>query len=255
MNKKKKRVIIPIVAILLTLCAIAAVTLFTTPLAYIIHSSIYTYDDGETEIPDYFDFASKWGRAMENSYKLHPTLYNLDIVADTYNIHAYIEGTYHGQQPPKDYLEKSVKYLKLRHEYAYTGQETLYAIPVGVNNETYWKIWTTFDYAVALYVSGNTEEMKKVCEETIKLIDAENYIKANSFKDVFYLILADSKDESLRNWALEKEAYFDNFFKENGKFEEFYKHYDSWFTNPDYDKYINDKWPEYAENYFYWNNQ
>jgi len=257
-SKNKKRVALPLIIIALALCAIVAVTIFTTPVLYIIYENTYTYEDGETDIPYDFRANKKLGWITEIVYKSHPSLYNLQIVESMYDINYYLRGVYYGFEAPKDYVEKSLKYSKLMYETEYDEKaNSYYAVPVGVVNKDYWKINTSFHYMIALYVHGDIDEMKKVCEETVALTlkadDNAHYYYAYSFKDLFYLIMSDSKDETLKAWTLEKEKQINDYVKSTGKMELFYLKYDNIYTNPNYDDYIKYNWEENSPGYYDYN--
>lgn len=255
MKNKKRRVAIPLIIIAVCLCLIVVVTVFTTPVVYIIYENTYTYEDGETEVPYNFEANRKIGWITETVYKTRPTLYNLQIVDGMYNMRHYLRAVYYGNETPEGYVEKSLKYSKLLYETEYDANtKSYYAIPVGVDTKDYWKIQTSYDYMLALYVHGDIDEMKRVCDETITLMqqntDGKHYFFANNFKDLFYLILAESKDEALKAWVLEKEIQINDYMRQSGKMEKFFTKYDSLYTNPDYDAYMTDNWPESAPGYY-----
>lgn len=252
-KKAKKRILVPVICILLALCAVLAVTVYTTPVCYTLYEAFYTYSDNEKDIPKNFEMSRKIGSITESVYKSRPTIDNLLRVAHCYMTDWYIWGTYAGEEVPKGYLEKSLKYSKLKYEEEYKEEyvKKFEAVPVSDKNETLWKIQNGMEYAKALYLNGDFDEAKRVCEEMLGLLtklDA-SFPTFGLFRSFFYLVYSDSKVESQKAWVLEKEKALDDFYKSAGEYEKYFSQHDSFFTNPTYDEYASGNWPEYRDGF------
>lgn len=250
--KSLKTLVLPIVCIVLCVTAIITSTVFTTPAVIETYESKQVYYDEIDENYDFFEFSRKCGWIMEIVYKFTPSVRNLQIAQLTYSIHTYLQGTYYGQTAPKGYLENCLKYSKILYDSEYNpNEENYFAVAVGYDNTKHWKLTNSVEYLKSLYLNGEIDEMKRVADESFALFNAENPYYALSIKDFFYLVYSDTKDESLRQWVLEKEAYFDNAMRQSDKYnsEKFYSVYNSRYTNPDYESYVLDKWPEHQTEY------
>ena len=254
MKKSKKRIALPLIVIAISLCAIVAICVFTTPLVYYLYEAKYTYADGETEAPSSFDMANKIGKICETVYKVHPSLDNLQRVYQCYSTgFVYFDGIYKGEQAPEGYLEKSLKYAKLRYETEFDeeAEKKYAAVPVAENYEKQWRISNGADYMTALYLNGKKDEAMRLYEKIASTINEKDMERPvyGVFKSFFYLVYSDAKDDTQRNWVLEKEAVFDKNARQKESYDKYFSKHDSLFTNPDYKTFISGEWPEFQDGY------
>ncbi|MBO4339452.1 MAG: hypothetical protein J5877_06015 [Clostridia bacterium] len=255
---KKRYRLIPVIAIILAFAAGILMTVLTTPvMGYIAENKsprteIY-HDDGSItyEYKDRFYTAKKVGKLMQTVYKLNPSQENLEMVSGIYSPFTYINGTYKGNTPPADFLKSMVKYQKLVYEKGYVEGDSTYIVPSNTDIKQLVKLNDGIRYAQALYLNGQIEDSEQLVEHLINEIkENSSWSRDNSFtgylslRDYFYLVYSTAENVTVKKWVLDTEAEIEKQAIKSSKLSEYIERHGYLFSNPDYESYVTNNWPE-----------
>lgn len=259
---KVKHVLIAVGCGLLVLVLGLITATLTTPLSYQINAGWFEReyagptDENSAAKPidqfDWFGFTEKCGKTMNLAYKINPSQANLDALVDIYSVQRYMRGHYqYAQTAPDGYVQYMVKYNALMYEtQPHQVNRVSYVPLIAGNEQASWLTKWAVDYAMALYIDGQTDKSKEIIETNMRLLtDEEALFAVSYYKEYLYFVFSDTEDASLKRWVLDVEAYFDLVASRSEK-SKGYQKYGTLFTNPDFKDYISYNWPEFQDGYY-----
>lgn len=200
---KKKSLIFPIIMLVLSMISGMFLLVFTTDFVFDFYAN---REDIESLI--------KKAPVLELSYKINPTVQTMYSLSEVYNAYHAVQFTgdeVKVEAVPDGFYEKCVRYQKLVYDYVNsdsykhlkTDSDPFAPIhPVEYNE----KVMVGKDYALALYMSNQKEEAKRIIGNIINDTDNENDKKYIWLRSYFYIVCEFEKDEDYLNWLEETES-------------------------------------------------
>lgn len=243
---KKKYLIFPVVALVLSVLAGIIMLVFTTSFVYEFHAC-RSYEDVENNPKyDYFGVVNKSGKFTQLAYKIEPNFSNLYVLRKLYSPYMvvfyinYCDESYKEEinKLPSDFYEKSIEYSKLYYDYLLENYDLKQKysdlsnnVMIVVGGEKQELLSCRCDYINALYLNGQKDEARRLVEETLENFDSYDDPAISvtyGLIDFVYLVHNMETDKEYQKWMLETERKltkeynkraiaerrFDNFYRE-----------------------------------------